>query len=742
MSSRKKFYAVAKGNTKGIFTSWSMCRLSTDGYQGSCFKGFPDVDGAVNFLSPYYATCKTICVYDDVGNMKSVTEYGHQCYLCSKPSAETESATEDKSECSIPPTESDKISKSTGGSQTDSDSELSDYQDLLNETFVMTNNAHENQNMHELTLLMEQTHVKTIDERESKKCGVCKLNENDNMIKCNTCSEIIHYSCTNLPPYMLCWLNDTRQIFSCQKCVSVPPEFDKKTDFHFKNDHPKIVITCDTQTEDSYQNMKNETQTSSEVKSESEIYLEMAVNRFQETVIASINTLDRDVPKQDSSEIMDKFKSLEKSLTEGLESLKEMVRESRTEQAKIAKNIATVIEKVNKNSQKIDKVQKDIENNKPEENPSLLENVEQCCMTVPIISNSTRENSKKLEEIQETLNTTAASIQDQGDKIEKISENLNSSERMVPSYACATKNRFSILQEESSIFDQKLLNDENDSLLFEDHQVTKENNTMNKGIQNKQDNVGNGKGDKPVRNINKSEKQQRTEINRDSKKTTPPASQNRMKKALLLGNSHLRPIRTYNFMKGCFVKKQLCFTVDKALSFIESNTISNYDPYDCIVIHLFTNDLKGPETSPETICSKYETLVDNIHDKWPETKVVFSLGICRGDSEELNSKLQECNIILQHRFLHKKFVILCDNSDLGYRGKANYWYLKRDQVHLNFAGTKILVSNLKYSMSKAMNVKRVRFTNSSPQQHWGEYGPGFSNDKYNAQYSWGGYGYY
>lgn len=45
-----KFYAVCKGRTTGIFTTWSQCQQQVTGYPGASFKSFPTREEAQQFL--------------------------------------------------------------------------------------------------------------------------------------------------------------------------------------------------------------------------------------------------------------------------------------------------------------------------------------------------------------------------------------------------------------------------------------------------------------------------------------------------------------------------------------------------------------------------------------------------------------------------------------------------------------------------------------------------------------------
>ena len=46
----KKYYAVKKGKSTGIFQSWEECRASVEGYPGAVYKGFPGLEEAESYL--------------------------------------------------------------------------------------------------------------------------------------------------------------------------------------------------------------------------------------------------------------------------------------------------------------------------------------------------------------------------------------------------------------------------------------------------------------------------------------------------------------------------------------------------------------------------------------------------------------------------------------------------------------------------------------------------------------------
>lgn len=46
----KKFYAVKKGYTRGIFYNWEDCKKQIEGYSGAIYKGFTSLEDANRFL--------------------------------------------------------------------------------------------------------------------------------------------------------------------------------------------------------------------------------------------------------------------------------------------------------------------------------------------------------------------------------------------------------------------------------------------------------------------------------------------------------------------------------------------------------------------------------------------------------------------------------------------------------------------------------------------------------------------
>ena len=64
----KKFYAVKKGLTPGVYTSWADCQAQINGFSGAIFKGFETLEEAKNFIGGETE------VFGDVGQKETALE--------------------------------------------------------------------------------------------------------------------------------------------------------------------------------------------------------------------------------------------------------------------------------------------------------------------------------------------------------------------------------------------------------------------------------------------------------------------------------------------------------------------------------------------------------------------------------------------------------------------------------------------------------------------------------------------
>ncbi|VDI16241.1 Hypothetical predicted protein [Mytilus galloprovincialis] len=123
-------------------------------------------------------------------------------------------------------------------------------------------------------------------------------------------------------------------------------------------------------------------------------------------------------------------------------------------------------------------------------------------------------------------------------------------------------------------------------------------------------------------------------------------------------------------------------------------------PVDCLVVHLFTNDIK--KHSSTKCLDIVEKFVTFIHDKWHKIPIIISDAIPRGDYSLMNRRLQESNIQLRHKYIGNELISVCNNDCIGIRGHAFNKFISPDKIHLSTQGTKVLVANIKSSVREAL----------------------------------------
>lgn len=84
-----------------------------------------------------------------------------------------------------------------------------------------------------------------------------------------------------------------------------------------------------------------------------------------------------------------------------------------------------------------------------------------------------------------------------------------------------------------------------------------------------------------------------------------------------------------------------------------------------VAYHILCNDIEKYETA--VLTKNMEELVANTKSKFPNSKIMISLGLPRRDPE-FNLIVNTTNITLQNLFCSDPSVEICDNSNLFYRG--------------------------------------------------------------------------
>ena len=143
---------------------------------------------------------------------------------------------------------------------------------------------------------------------------------------------------------------------------------------------------------------------------------------------------------------------------------------------------------------------------------------------------------------------------------------------------------------------------------------------------------------------------------------------------------------------------------EKALTYKLEDAIQNISqrqtiPHQAVVIHVGTNNI---QQQPEHVVTKVEELATLISRKAPNTKIVISSIVGRGDSIQAKTVLDYVNAACRLRMVGKKMVSFAVNDNIDDS------CLSSDKIHLKQHGTSRLASNIKKGVAKALSIQLKR----------------------------------
>ena len=100
------------------------------------------------------------------------------------------------------------------------------------------------------------------------------------------------------------------------------------------------------------------------------------------------------------------------------------------------------------------------------------------------------------------------------------------------------------------------------------------------------------------------------------------------------------------------------------------------------------------------------SLINNTQSRFPKSKIIVSLATPRKDRMDWNDNGDLVNIMLKEKFRNAEHILLCDNSNLSYKGTSKLKMLDRDGFHLSEEGSAILASNIKQLIDHACNTNK------------------------------------
>lgn len=202
-----------------------------------------------------------------------------------------------------------------------------------------------------------------------------------------------------------------------------------------------------------------------------------------------------------------------------------------------------------------------------------------------------------------------------------------------------------------------------------------------------------------------------TDHDENGEKETPP-SDKKSTKALIIGNSHVKRIRTDNFLHTCLVHKYIQYSCDEMVDKIEE--LDN--DYECIVLHVFTNDIR--DNTVEDCVQKTEELINALLRHCLFAKIVLSLPFLTVQDNVLNKKIEECKISLQYKFLKDDNVTICINSNLCHGNVPIRKFYGSDGLHLSNQGVSVFVTNIKHHIRSVIGIAtpKLRQQRSQPER--------------------------
>ena len=177
---------------------------------------------------------------------------------------------------------------------------------------------------------------------------------------------------------------------------------------------------------------------------------------------------------------------------------------------------------------------------------------------------------------------------------------------------------------------------------------------------------------------------------------TPDQPKDTKPKVILFGTSNTKNIDTDKWKSQFNCEKIYKYTLKDALKALD--TIPNHSTPQVIGFHSLTNDLKTADV--ETCVEEMSNIANKALSLFPKANVLISLATPRADSIHYNDSAELLNAMLKRKFRNIKNILVCDNSNMSYKGTPKSKLLDRDGYHLNEEGVTILASNIRQSIEK------------------------------------------
>ena len=172
------------------------------------------------------------------------------------------------------------------------------------------------------------------------------------------------------------------------------------------------------------------------------------------------------------------------------------------------------------------------------------------------------------------------------------------------------------------------------------------------------------------------------------------------KRGLFITDSIAKHIIADKLLQEISLDKAIRYTIEEATNFIDQ-----VDFYPRVVLlQVGANDIREDDISEDDIVQSIEELVVTSSSKWPMTKIVISLFPPRYDDDAFSIKAELVNAKLKKSFMNNDMITTQDHNNLTPRSDQ----FNRDGIHLSKLGTKLLASNMRKALMRALNLKSNR----------------------------------
>ena len=550
-------------------------------------------------------------------------------------------------------------------------------------------------------------------EEKARLCSFCNKDSPGKTIQCSECKSTCHYGCTRLPRYQLYALHNTHRKYTCELCLTIPATFanDIEDEVSLRTAVPeeKPILEKSHDISENHKKFFNES-----MSKNTEMMREL-LQTFQSTTVhvlesAFVNAIEKlgstDVSSKESemqSQIQHLLQEKDRLLKEK-ENLIREVKSSRTDAVHAVPNQETQNDLL-----RLTKEREDIQMNLHKTTTEL----EILKSKLETETSVWRQKLDAMTSRNDILSNESVQLEKMLSlKNEDISELENSKRELKKQIEILQSEILSLKLHESRADDTLIQTETTEALdtsvvIVDGSGASQEKSSYSKILGT--DNSKKKNSTRPTTQqsntslrIRNADEQENTTNNNDSSRNEQASSQiqsERKDKVILIGTSNVRYLSSrYIAGNSYYVHKEIKYTVGEAKAYVDS--LAGNDSVSKFILHLSCNDIKS--VSAESHASSYCDLVRQIHDKYPEARVIVSLGLPRKD-KLLSNKVEVSNGMIKEKLFSDEKTTICNNSNLAFRGTPVYGVLEDDGVHITRKGVYILNNNFRFCLYGSSN---------------------------------------